>query len=405
MRSWTTKSLQDLEHLYWTEMATKLRADGFDPLDEQPPYEWLVENGYSGLIRALRRDHDLTPTEFYVDVLGIEPDDDPYWPIKHEEMIGALEAYLDELRNRRDHPETTVGTIRSRLRRFVETYVEVHGREDLISPLLNEDERPAEIERAMGVFDVLDEQLGSVGSKFKYLEDTRRWYRWLQDAGRAAYNPLERIDRRFGWERPEWDNRALEAGQVRALYAAAERGREQLVVVGLAGWGLRPSELASLEADQIRLDPEDDIRPYLEFEERKNGPGTVSLLVGAEHLQERVDELAEGQGWSGYIFPSDRSVTGHRHPDTIREWFANVVERADVTVDGRRPTPKMGRRFWYARYTEAVGQLLKRLEGIAEDQGSSSAKVVLENYLSEADRRRQRRDAMASALGNAFERA
>lgn len=403
-RSWTTKSLDYLEHLYWTEIATALRADGYDPHEEHPPYRWLVENGYSGMIRSLRRDHGLTPTEFYIDVIGIEPDDEPYWPDVDEETEEALDRFVDnELRKRRGHPETTVTTVRSRLKRYVSTYVDLHERGDLVGRVRDRSEESDERRRVMAVFDILDEELTTDASTYKYVEAATDWYDYLElDEAIAVFNPATRVAKRLRLRRGKPDNRALEPDQVGELYERCLNDREQLVVLGLAGWGLRTSEVASLHVDQIYLDPDDDDRPYLAFEERKNGPGTVSLLVGVEVLQHRLDELAGRDDWSGYLFPSTQSTTGHRSPDTIRRRFSDVADRADVFVDGRRPTPKMGRRFWYSHYTEAMRQLLKRLEGIAEDQGSSSAGVVLENYLSEADRRRQRRDAMASALEDAF---
>jgi hypothetical protein len=62
----------------------------------------------------------------------------------------------------------------------------------------------------------------------------------------------------------------------------------------------------------------------------------------------------------------------------------------------------MGRRFWYTTYNEAVEQMMKGLEGIAADQGSSSTEIVSQNYLSEAEKRRYRREAMRDELNNVF---
>lgn len=66
-------------------------------------------------------------------------------------------------------------------------------------------------------------------------------------------------------------------------------------MIGLAGWGLRPSELCALRADQVNFGQEDEKYPHLVFQEgeRKNGPGTVSLLIGIENLTARTDTLAD----------------------------------------------------------------------------------------------------------------
>ena len=397
---WTTKDLDDLEAFYWEEVAPAMREDGLDPDRERPPYAWMTEHDFSGLVKALRRDHDLTPTEFY-DRLDVgSEDDEDYWGLDHDLTRTVLDEYVNELLNRRGHPETTVMPVRSRLKKYAQLYADVNESPDLLAPLLEESERPAEIDRGLAVFDILDEVLGTPASKFKYLEDTRRFYDYLLDAGRAVYNPLDRMEKRFGWDRPEWDNPALDRADVRALYRAAENLEERLLVVGLAGWGLRPSELCALRAEQVVLGRENGEYPYLEFGEgeRKNGPGTVALLVGIDELSARIDALSEDTVWSGYLFPSTAAASGHLVTDTARNRFTALAQRADVTVAGESPTPKMGRRFWYSIYGDAVRRIAERYTPIAEDQGSADPGVVLDNYLSEAERRKHRREAMHDEL-------
>jgi integrase len=382
-----------------------MREDDLDPGADRPSYEWMTEHGFSGLIKALRRDHDLTPTEFY-ERLDVGSDNgDDYWQLDHNSTRSILDDYVDELLTRRGHPETTVMPIRSRLKKYTHLYADVNETADLLAPLLEERKRPAEIDRALAVFDVLDEVLGTPASKFKYLEDTRRFYDYLLDAGRAVYNPLDRMEKRFGWDRPEWDNPALDRTDVRTLYRAAEDLEDCLLVIGLAGWGLRPSELCALRASQINgVGREDGEHPHFEFGEgeRKNGPGTVALLVGVDELTTRIDALVNEPGWSGNLFPSSVSESEHVVTDTMRNRFAALAEKADVTVAGRTPTPKMGRRFWYSLYGDAVRQIAERYTPVAEDQGSSDPGVVLDNYLSEADRRKHRREAMHDELAGLF---
>jgi len=52
----------------------------------------------------------------------------------------------------------------------------------------------------------------------------------------------------------------------------ATTSRDQLLVVALAGWGLRASEVAALHVSQFNRDVPDDDVPYIAFESRKNGP-------------------------------------------------------------------------------------------------------------------------------------
>jgi integrase len=193
----------------------------------------------------------------------------------------------------------------------------------------------------------------------------------------------------------------LTAEQVRRIYEAADTIEQRLITIALAGWGLRPGEVAALHASQISLDTDD---PHLEFDEdRKNGPGTVALLVGLEALADRLDELAEADDWNGYVFPSDRAAAGHIHVDTVRRRFKRLAREGGVTVAGDTPKAKMGRRFWYNSYQEAVSELLDQLDEIAAEQGSDSAEVVMANYLSEERRRNHRRDAMRDTLKSVFD--
>jgi len=73
-----------------------------------------------------------------------------------------------------------------------------------------------------------------------------------------------------------------------------------------------------------------------------------------------------------------------------------------VTVDGTAPTPKMGRRYWYTAYGAAVRRVAEQFKDIAEEQGSNSADVVLDNYLSKAEKRRHRREEMRGDLEGLF---
>jgi integrase len=397
--NWSRQTLTELEETYWDTVAPALRDAGHDPA-ERPTYETLVDLGFSGIAYALREHHDSTLTEFF-DGLDLDSERGFEWDLDHEPTVSALETYVD-VRRRRRMADSTADTVRARLARYARTYADVHGEADLLSPVEAESGRLDGRRRALAVFDVLNDELSTDASKLKYLGDVRRWYEWLLDSGRAAYNPLRRAEKEFDWERSEPDNPALDAADVRTLYETALTPEQELLVVGLAGWGLRPNELAALHVSQLELDPEEGA-PYLEFEERKNGPGTVSVLFGVDALEDRIDELAAADDWRGYVFPSTHSESGHLVTETIANRFDQLAREAGVCVDGSVPTPKMGRRFWYATYATAQADVLENLSEVAEEQGSSSARVVHRNYLSEDRRRALRRQHMRAALSDAFE--
>lgn len=127
--------------------------------------------------------------------------------------------------------------------------------------------------------------------------------------------------------------------------------------------------------------------------------GKMLALVGVVGLIVSLAFFAIGPNLEAGI-----SSSGHVTGETIQARFKRVADRADVRVRGDRPTSKMGRRFWYTTYNQALTDLLENLDVIADEQGSSDASVVLKNYLSEAERRKYRRDFMHERLAEAFGR-
>lgn len=412
---WSAMDLDDLVTWFETELRNELigaRDVDIDSDTDHPPYRWMNSH-YPGFIKRLQREFDLSPGDFYREHIGIADGDEYDWGVDDDSTEQLLSQYVNELREQRGHPPTTWRPIRSRLAKYAMVYARVNGDSTLISGLRSEDQRPEEIQSAFDAFCVLDGVLGTPGSKLKYLSDVRRWYNWLIDTGYATYNPVQRFKRRLGLEDPEYDNPALDVDGVQRLAQVASDDRERILVVGLAGWGLRPSELASLRAGQLVINPgaktdvsetTDDDHPYIEFGEgeRKNGPGTVSMLSGQDLLTRRLDDLATDEAWNGYLFPSSQSKDGHISADTLRRWFATLVERANIRVRGNRPTPKYLRRFWYTLYGRAARAVAERYEIAADAQGSESAAVVIENYLSESARRTEIREEMKEELAGVF---
>jgi len=409
---YSTMNLEDAETFYHDEITPQMRAEGLAPEHETPTYSWL-ESHFPGFIKHLSRQFDLSPGDFY-DKIGVpvEPEQDggPFDFVHDDETRTALEDYLVELRDRQGRAESTIATRRSALRLYVRTYQDVTGDDDLLRPLHDDGVRADEMGRVADTFDVLrsrEDTLTTHASRRKYVQEVRQFYTHQVTFKDARHNPTDQLERRFGWDStPEWDNQALNADQIRTLYRTADDPVDRLIVIGVCGWGLRPSEVASLHVDQLVLNPlEDDTEagPYIEFgNERKNGPGTVALLTGLKDVSERIDALAEeaNNGWIGYVFPSPTAESGHRSTSTIRRRFKDLAERAGVTVDGEVPTPKMGRRYWYTAYGEAVRQVAERFTDVAEEQGSKSAEIVLDNYLSEAEKRRHRREEMRETLAD-----
>jgi len=384
-----------------------MRADEYEPEHGRPSYEWLAEHGFSGLSYTLQEHHDLTVKEFFVEEVGLGDDSsgddtgdtDYEWGIRNDETIAAIQTYLSTQRDRGELAASTVTSRRSRLAEYARIYEQFYGAVSLTKTLDDIEERPAENDRCMAVFDVLKDRLSTDQSRLKYLGDVQQFYDHQVRFQGAKYNPLDGANDQFRWEIDNPDNKTVDAEGMRAIYEAAESIEEELLVLALGAWGLRPNEVASLTLDQFVLGDGEDNR--IVFDQRKNGPGEVAILFGVDVLKQRIIDLEES-GWDGHLFPSERSASGHITPQTVSNRFKQLAEAAGVTVVGETPTAKMGRRFWYTTYNEAVKKMMEGLEGITADQGSSSTEIVSQNYLSVAQKRRYRRESMRDELNVVF---
>ncbi|MFC4541901.1 tyrosine-type recombinase/integrase [Halosolutus amylolyticus] len=414
--NWSRKSLAELQAIWNAHIEPDLARDGL-ALDRRPTYEELVDAGYSGIAYALREHHELTLGQFLTTVGYPESDSDGAYPwgIDDETTIHELELYLDTNLPRKGLAESTIDSKRSRLARYVRTYADRFGPADIVTRVREDAVTPrGEKQRVRAVFDTFDQELDSAESKHKHLTDVRLFYEWLAGDRDAEFNPSRGAPHETRWKgaTPDEDDRdppALEAAHVRSLVEACESPAERLLVVAACAWGLRRGEIAALSIDQFepssdgRIDVDADDPRIVFGDERKNGPGRVSVHYGLETLADRVLQLADREDWNGYLFPSSAASSGHVTPDTITARFKRLAERADICVRGETPTPQYGRRFWYRTYADAVETLAERVEAIADEQGSDDASVVVENYLGEGDARKRRRKLMHDRLAEPFE--
>lgn len=416
--NWSHKSLEDLKSFWNAHIEPDLTRDGLN-LDTRPTYEEITEAGYSGIARTLREHHDLTLSQFLAMVGYPNPSsdvDDSYdWEIDAETTIRELELYLTTYLDRSGHSDSTIASKRSRLARYVRTYADLYDSAPIVERV-REDEVPRrdEKQRVRAVYDTFDAELSSPESKMKHATDVRVFYKWLEIDRDAPYNPALGAPHEDSWakETPDDDDRdppAIDAEHVQAMVDVCESVEERLLIIATCAWGLRRGEVAALSIDQFEptndedyfdLDTED---PRIVFgDERKNGPGRVSVQYGLETLADRWEELAERDQWNGYLFPSVTAASGHRTPNTITERFKRLADRAGVSMREETPTPQYGRRFWYRTYDDAVKRLANRAEAFAEDQGSDDPHVVVTNYFGEEEARKRRREFMGNQLAAAF---
>lgn len=406
---WSNLSFEELLVGYRAVIWPRLAAEGYDPETTVPTRQWLVDQGHRNLEYALREYHDTTLRRFCTEHVGVDPDaadDRAEWPTENDATRERLNAWLAEKRDRSEsiESENTVRTLYSRLKTYVEIYVDEWG-DDLLAAVQDENQRRDANDMVETVYDQLQDRLETTQTRHKYHRTISSWYDYLVNTGRAAFNPVDGLANRYGWTSADSkETTAPSDEQMRELAHATETLEERLLLVALGAWGLRRGEVAALHRRQFTLDPADAPGPYIEFEQRKNGPGTVALLYGDDVVRERLAAVTEE--WtdhtSGYLFPSTRSESGHISGTTVYNRFQTVAKRAGVEIDGSTITPKYCRRYWYNAYTAVMNDADEWLDEVAAAQGSASVDVLKQNYL-EADTLREiRRDSMREQLATVF---
>lgn len=407
---WTLLDLDEIEEIYWASLAPELRKEGYTAETHRPTYQWLRDNGYRDLLYALREHHDCTFSEFWEQMeqtITGTSDTDYDWQIRDDDTRDRMQEYINRRREQRDgYSESSARTERYHLARYGREHYIQHGSDDLLTPIRDTHEysKQEAIDHVWGTVDALRDELADK-TVYELTNTVEGWYDYLVSRGVGEFNPVAGLEANYGWNQTapsSGDPVALDAEHVTALHQTADSQRERLLVMGLCAWGLRIGEVASLHRQNFHF--EDD--PYIAFTERKNGPGTVALLFGEDLAKQRIADLeTEQQSWNGYLFPSGQSSSGHRHATTLRNWFHDLADRADIptVIEGDSRKPHMGRRFWYSAYARAMTDASAHVSEMATDQGSESASVVLDNYLSESEKRNLRRRFMRKRLESAFE--
>jgi len=409
--SWTLLGLEELIDAYWAVVAPLMETDGLDPEREKPTHSWLREHGLRPLLYALREYHDKTFAEFWREDLEVDTVESGYdWATDHDRTIEALESFLTSRRERKGLADSSIDTLRYRLNRYVVAYCEENGTGDLMTPVSRDGNIPAykAVDACWAAFDRLHTGLDGGQTKRRIHLAVSNWYAHLVRRKWAAVNPADGLDEEFDWSNgndDDTDTPCLATEHVRALFMTADDQEDRLLILALCAWGLRPNEVASLRTGQFVLDVSTDEVPYITFEERKNGPGEVSLLYGQEELEDRLATFAEHDDWDGYLFPSPHGSGGPISRWTVWNRFTQLADQAELPdeIGGVSPSPKMGRRFWYDAYSSSLDVVLGSLDEIASEQGSASADVVLQNYLSDSRARELRREYMGDQLAAAFE--
>ncbi len=370
------------------------QQEGLRP-DEKPTHEWINNHGFSGIqgyaSRVGKTVDEVLLEECEFDERSCKP-----LPGHHAETKRLVNEWLekeDESFQRWD--DTTVTDARTHIRKLLEISMEQLGSDNLL--------RPARASKQEGVqlveklFTGLNEHLESSGARYNYGTSLSSFYRYLVTYDEADHNPAEVLLPRMGWkyerQSPAYE---LTPSQVRNCWEATESLQEKVLLLMLAAAGLRPDDTTIPDArDDVVLERG---RAHIRLEKaRKNGPGKVALMAGREYVDVYLEELAQRDDWNGKLFPSEQSASGARTTAWIRSQVDQIVTRADVTFpDGSKPTPKHFRAFWYNEFVAARQAFMSQVQWVADEQGSSSAKIAEQHYLNDhASREHFRRFAQS----------
>jgi hypothetical protein len=104
----------------------------------------------------------------------------------------------------------------------------------------------------------------------------------------------------------------------------------------------------------------------VEFSEsdRKNGAGTVEILIGEQYIREQINRLEKASDWNGHLLVDSDDRSQPMNPRDAAEIFVNLCERADVTIDDEPASPNNGRAVWhdYNAKAEAILREMKYTE-------------------------------------------
>ena len=107
-----------------------------------------------------------------------------------------------------------------------------------------------------------------------------------------------------------------------------------MLVVALTRWGLRAGEVVTLHEDQPNFDTDE---PHIQFDEQKDGSGTVSIAFGEDMARQHIAQA------EGYLFPSERSQTSTRTAQQSPAGFTTSATRLGFL---KRPTALPGSHTW-----------------------------------------------------------
>lgn len=333
---WANKSLEELEEIYWDQIAPEFRNAGYDPTTEYPSYQWLVEHGYRGFrypFSGQSNPHDLTLARFFSEYLGLSsPTDSTFeWRGNHQGTHQILDQFIETIAQT-DVRQATIETYQYQLSTLLRLYQEIHGHVDIVNIA---DEGIISLRHHWKpVLSDLDRELDSQESKGKHALTLKSFYDFLYE---DADNPFATVLAEVEWNGSNVSNpKNLDVSQIAKIYNNTASLDEQLVVLFTAGCGLSTRDCATLQTDEIQFgDGSGDAGFFIDG--WKNS--LVFVERNAQAIGRRLNE-------NSYVFESPEVGRTHVTTETIRRWFKAAARRAGVSLQEDTPTPRDARKYF-----------------------------------------------------------
>lgn len=345
------------------------REQGLNP-EEKPTHRWIRKNGHRQFLRRVR-ELEYSPDEFLLNECGFE-EPSKEMPCTDPELRAEVEDWLNYEDNVNERiNEDSVGDARCHLRRVMEISQEYVGTGNLLR--YGRGDRGTCTSRAKQLMRGLKKEFDNSGTRSNYVTTFRDFIQAKRTEHVIDYDMITPLVENNGWtherSRPEY---VPSASLVKSYYEACETLTEQMVILLLAGCGLRPSDT---EREDLReLFVLESENPHLAFSnERKNGVAKVPIIVGLPVIYEYISKIKSDPEYEGGVFPSDDRDCNSRDPQWIRDTVERIGERTDVTMgNGQKPTPKDFRQFWYTKFLSAWNEWMDECDKTGNMQGTSS---------------------------------
>lgn len=364
------------------EIKQELVDQGRDPA-VKPTHRWLRENGFSYFLVRIREFGD-KPDRWLIDECGFKKRRKD-WPCTQKKTIDQVEQWLtyeDEVGERINR--TSIGSARTHLRKSMEIAGEYIGTSDILE--LGRGEPVVCAQRVKQIMRGFGETFDNSQTRYNYVTTLRDFIAQMAADDVIEHDKLTKRVKKCGWG---GNNGSMvispSTSTVKAYFDACETRTEQLIILCLAGIGLRPSDICDPEAiEKIHLNAQTSC---IEFTgQRKNGVGLVPIVVGEDFIRDFIRLVSLTPGDNNALLPSTDSKSGSRSTEWLRSRVAEIGERVDATLpNGEKLRPKHFRRFWFTTFSKAFTSYLRNADTVASMQGSSSGRISANHYFDEKE--------------------